>query len=82
MRGYPDHLCLALFSPPYPQPGRPHTHRKQMSQGHREADGEGARAPEITAPPVSGGQHTKHQLQGADDFDAQALARVHTGGQL
>lgn len=91
----PQQDTPSSLAPPSPPPlllGKiPHTtppgpasaaHRQQVSQGHREANGQGARAPEVAAPPVGGGQHAQHQLQSPDDLDAQALARVHARGQL
>lgn len=72
----PNSPGLALPGPLHPHPHleRTLTHRQQVSQGHREAYGQGGGAPKVTAPPVSGGQHTEHQLQGADYLDTQALA--------
>lgn len=80
MTGYPNRPAWPCS--PHSQLGRPHTHRQQVSQGHGEANGKRSRTPEVPAPPICGGEHAQHELQGANDLDAQALTRVHTRGQL
>ena len=50
------------------------TYSCQVSQAHREANGQGCRAGDITSPFISDCNDTQHQLEGRQELYAYALA--------
>lgn len=50
------------------------THRRQMSEAHGEAYGQGRRTGDVAPPFISHGDDTQHQLESCQELDAHALA--------